>query len=118
MLSKRGYGFKVEEHALRWFLENRPGSRCIAKNYYSKVGELDLVFEEPGPRGVELVFLEVKARIGVPPSYECVDYRKRRRLALAAKRFLIRYRGPASQIRFDFLVWDGSDWDHLINAEL
>ena len=138
------FGSHIEALAADWFLAHRSGSRLIAKNYRCKVGELDLIFEDPHrapltcellsyehfrgkqlsseskqPEKLELVFVEVKART-VRSRYAGIDSitpKKRRCLTRAAVRYLQNYRGPAQSVRFDFLFFekDGT-WTYLPNC--
>ena len=59
------------------------GYRCLAKNWHSRDGELDLVFR----RGHRLVFVEVRARrfgglVTAAESFDAEKYRRVRRCAL------------------------------------
>lgn len=101
-------GGAAEEAAAR-FLAAR-GLQLIARNYRTRMGEIDLVARE----GETLVFVEVRrrssARFG--GAAESVDARKRMRIASAARHFLARLqREPAC--RFDVVTLEGdgvSEW--------
>ncbi len=85
--------------ARRW-LEGL-GWKCLAANYRSRRGEIDLVFRE----GEGLVFVEVKARsrrAWVRPA-GAVNARKRRLLSLAAMDYLRQVRHPPVVVRFDIV---------------
>lgn len=77
----------------------RRGYRIVARNWTSRLGELDLVVT----RGGLLVFVEVKARtssrLGGP--YEAVTHSKQRRLRRLAEAFLAAERPAATRFRFD-----------------
>jgi putative endonuclease len=109
-------GKNTEDQALAWFLKRFP-ARLHSRNYRCKVGELDLIFEQPGELGDELIFVEVrarKARASVS-GVESIGPKKLQRLRKAINHFLVSYRGRAKQIRVDVLSWDGGTWTHLPN---
>lgn len=113
------FGKEAEERALSYFLETRPGARLLERNFHSRGGEVDLIFEEPSSRSGVLVFVEVRARAagGILQGLETLDPRKRRRLARVIRYYLAsRYRGGAREMRVDVLSWDGHTWTHLKNA--
>ena len=122
------FGLEVEKSAAEWFLIHHPTSQLLARNYRCKSGELDLVFEEKvysdvdGPekaeRGVELVFVEVRARCegSWVSAVESIDLRKQKKLRRVIEHFLAQYRGRAHSARFDVLAWDGKHWTHVPNA--
>jgi putative endonuclease len=117
LYSKTETGRRVEARALVFFLETRPESRLIARNWRCRSGELDLVFEEaPGPgRAPELAFVEVRfrdAQSAWQTPLESVGGPKLIRLRRAMGVFLARYRGPARSVRLDVLEWDGKGWAH------
>jgi len=95
-------GGAAEEAAAR-FLAGK-GLQVIARNYRTRLGEIDLVARE----GETLVFVEVRrrssARFG--GAAESVDLRKRMRIESAARHFLGRLqREPAC--RFDVVTLEG-----------
>ena len=77
----------------------RRGYRLVARNWTSRVGELDLVVARDGT----LVFVEVKARasprFGGP--YEAVGSAKQRKLRLVAETFVAAEHPDAARFRFD-----------------
>ena len=85
--------------AAAWDAYRRRGYRLIARNWTSRVGELDLVVA----RGGTLVFVEVKARassrFGGP--HEAVGSAKQRKLRLLAETFLATEHPEAALFRFD-----------------
>lgn len=77
------------------------GYRVLARRYRTPVGEIDLIAR----RGRRLVMVEVKARPTEALARQAVPERQRRRIAMAARRFLAanpRYRDHA--VRFDVVA--------------
>ncbi len=77
------------------------GYRVLARRYRTPVGEIDLIAR----RGRRLVVVEVKARPTEALARQAVPERQRRRIAMAARRFLAanpRYRDHA--VRFDVVA--------------
>ena len=122
--SKTETGRQVEGRALLYYLETRPGSRLIARNWRTRGGEIDLIFEESsaarggpvaGRERVELVFVEVRFRdaaTAFQTPLESVGGMKLRRLKRAMGLYLVQYRGPGRSLRLDVLEWDGKVWAH------
>jgi len=81
------------------------GLRCLARNFRTRRGEIDLVMRD----GRELVFVEVRKRRGAAhgDGLESVTAAKRRRLAAAASAYLQRCRGNPP-CRFDVVALDGA----------
>lgn len=109
-------GRDSETQALKWYL-SQGFYRLLTRNYRCRWGEIDLILEEE--RGVhhpiELVFVEVRSRSHHNNwnGAESIRAKKQRRLRVTAEHFLSRYRGPATEIRFDLLYWDGTKWSQL-----
>ena len=93
----RGLG-RVGEAAAARFLEQR-GLVILARNLRSRLGEIDLLARDRST----LVFVEVKARRGVPgdPPQAAVDVRKRARLSRLALGYLAGRRLGERSCRFD-----------------
>ncbi len=95
-------GGSAEEQAAR-FLE-REGLEVIARNYRTRLGEIDLVARDRGT----LVFVEVRlrssARFGGAAA--SITPAKRRRVELAARLFLSRL-DPLPPCRFDVVALEG-----------
>lgn len=120
-LSKLHFGLQIEAQAEEWYLARNPGSRLLDRGFRWRGGEIDLIFEEPSrlwQGRTELVFVEVRARL--PGSWESgvdsVRGTKLKRLRAGITVYLSRYRGQAYGARLDLLGWDGTSWEHLINA--
>lgn len=80
----------------------RAGYRIVARNYRSRLGELDLIAEEKGT----MVFVEVKTRrdgAAVGP-FEAVTAAKRRQMARVATEYLVRHGGSDRPARFDVVA--------------
>ena len=103
---RRSLGAAAED-AARALLE-REGQTTLARNVNYRFGELDLVMRD----GDTVVFVEVRYRHdhrfgGAAGS---VDFRKRRRIVLAARAWLARQRGLAdAACRFDVVTVQGAD---------
>lgn len=105
-------GKKAEDDAVSFCLSDAPpGTRVIARNWRSRLGEIDLVLEQ----GCILVFTEIRWRKH-EGALESVDARKRRRLELAARAFLSRYYGKATDVRFDVIAGSGEQWIWIRDA--
>ena len=96
-VSTRALGQVGEAAAVR-FLRRR-GLVILARNLRSRLGEIDLLAQD----GPTLVFVEVKARRGVPgdPPEAAVDARKRARLIRLALGYLAAHRLGERACRFD-----------------
>jgi putative endonuclease len=86
------------ERAAERFLERR-GLRTMARNYRTRMGEIDLIMLD----GEELVFVEVRFRSNerFGGGAATVDPRKQRRLVRAAEHYLMQRRKADSPCRFD-----------------
>jgi putative endonuclease len=80
----------------------RRGCRLLARNYRSRLGELDLVVLDAGV----VVFVEVKTRRGgrAGGGTEAVSPQKRRRLLRLARHFLAAHGLEGSPCRFDVIA--------------
>lgn len=96
-----------------WFLRLK-GWRLLAQRYKTPVGEVDLVMR----RGGVTAFIEVKARGSVDGAVESVSPRQARRIAAAARHFLMEDRKAALQAcRFDIVAVSPYHWPrHIENA--
>lgn len=88
------------ESLAAWLLRLK-GYRILARNYRTKVGEIDLIAR----RGSCLVFVEVKRRAGREQGLTAITPRQRQRIARAAEHFLAGYRGGTPEcLRFDAVL--------------
>ena len=97
-------GGEAEEAAARFLARN--GLEIVARNYRTRLGEIDLVARE----GATLVFVEVRMRSGTRfgGAAASIDHRKRARIEAAARQYLARLaREPAC--RFDVVTLDGDN---------
>jgi putative endonuclease len=92
------WGQRQAERHLR-----RQGCRTLARNWSASCGELDLVVCETDGT---LVFVEVKTRRSedFAPAGAAVNFRKQRRIARTAKRFVTQYHVSDSPLRFDVIT--------------
>ncbi len=109
--SARRAGAEAEERAAR-FLERR-GLEIVARNYRTRLGEIDLVARD----GATLVFVEVRMRScsrygGAAAS---VGWRKRARIEAAARQFLSRL-ARVPPCRFDVVAVEGDAPEWLRGA--
>lgn len=98
------FGEKAEQLALE-HLESC-GLTLVARNFRCRLGEIDLVMQEKQ----SLVFVEVRFRktSRFASALESVDFRKQRKLTLAAGLFLGRHREFRDHaVRFDVVAFDG-----------
>lgn len=95
-------GEAAEEFAARYLAAQ--GLAILARNYRTRLGEVDIVARE----GAVLVFLEVRLRSWAAwgGAAASVDARKQRRIVAAARHFLSRLRAEPP-CRFDVLTLDG-----------
>lgn len=100
----RKTGFEKEEIVATYLSEN--GFRIVERNFYSKVGEIDII----GYDGEYLVFVEVKYRSGksLENPLAAVGMSKMRKICRTADFY--RYRNkiaPDTPIRYDVVgMWD------------
>jgi putative endonuclease len=94
------------------FLGSR-GLAIVARNYRTRLGEIDLIARD----GATLVFVEVRlrsdARFGGAAA--SVTPRKRRRIVAAARQFLMRFE-RVPPCRFDGVAIDGNGCEWLRGA--
>ena len=112
-IDKRTIGFQFERMAEAFLAQK--GLRLLARNLHFRGGEIDLVFEEVGPRGVTLVLVEVRMRqrgAWITPEESLVGV-KNRRVLKAAQGFLLGYRGKANEVRLDLVAIEGDRIRHL-----
>ncbi len=83
-MNKRQMGNRREEQAVSFL--RKKGYRILARNFYCRQGEIDIIGEHEG----YLVFIEVKYRggRGCGDPAEAVDWRKQQKLYRAARYYL------------------------------
>jgi len=94
-------GAEGEERAARHL--ERAGFRIVARNWRSRLGELDIVALD----GETVVFVEVKLRHEPFNALEAVDRRKQHRLSRLAFDFLKRHGMLGVSARFDVVAVEG-----------
>jgi putative endonuclease len=102
--SRRLTGDHFEALACRML--ERHGLSCVARNYLTRDGEVDLIMRD----GRELVFVEVRYRAsrGFGDAAASITPAKRQRIVRAARHFLATHRGFGSvACRFDVVTYDG-----------
>lgn len=112
-MNKRTEGTRFERIAGAYLKEE--GYRILEENFRCRYAEIDLVCRD----GRYLVFVEVKARSALSKGmgYEAVDWRKQRRICLAARVYLKRYRvDPSAPVRFDVVSIDNGRIRLIRNA--
>ena len=115
MFSRRAFGKEAENRA-KCYLKKK-GYQFIEANYYTKDGEIDLIFKDRD----YLVFIEVRAKrditFGRPE--ETIKKTKIERCKKAAQKYLY-YKQIESLCRFDVLAvtYLDKEWSyhHFINA--
>ena len=95
-------GDQAEKNAEQ--LLNKHGLKTIARNYRSRVGEIDLVMQD----GETLVFAEVRYRKNHywGTALETISQYKQTKIVAAAESYLLKHRHPGP-IRFDVIGFDG-----------
>jgi putative endonuclease len=96
-------GDVFETRALAYLRGQR--MKLLARNVRCRGGELDLVMRDEAGA---LVFVEVRARASrrFADAASSIGASKRARIVLAARHFLMRWRGPVPPCRFDVVAFD------------
>ncbi|MFC1724139.1 YraN family protein [candidate division KSB1 bacterium] len=99
-MNKREKGKKSEDMAKNFLLSK--GYRFIQRNFYTKSGEIDLIFEDNN----EIVFVEVKSSKGdyYGQPEERIDRTKVKRLTGSARIFLAANKIHDKDCRFDVIA--------------
>ena len=108
----RAIGNKGEDLAVK-FLEDK-GLSIIARNYYMRGGEIDIIFAD----GDTTVFCEVKQRasskFGEPS--QAVDIHKQRKICKAALDYSVKNKNLDENYRFDIIEIIDKYVNHIENA--
>lgn len=113
MNNKRQIG-KVQEELAKTYLE-KEGYQILTSNYYSRVGEIDLIAMD----GKYLVFVEVKYRSNNHYGYpeEALTYYKMKSIIKTAKWYLVRHGiSEDAPCRFDVVTILGENVKIYKNA--
>ena len=107
MKNKREIGTKFEEIAKK-FLEGK-NLVFIESNYYTKYGEIDLIFLQKNPRTI--VFVEVKYRKNnnYGEAIEMVSKRKQEKIIKSSQIYLIKNRWR-DNVRYDIIGITGNNF--------
>src|SRR3989344_4534989 len=107
MKGKRGWGDKGEEYACQLLKKN--GYKIIERNYRCKLGEIDIIAEDPAPSPEQegtLVFVEVKTRwsrrFGLPA--EAVTPRKLYKIKKVGEYYLLSHTEAPKKQRIDVVA--------------
>ncbi|NLF44469.1 MAG: YraN family protein [Syntrophomonadaceae bacterium] len=97
---KKELGRHGEEKAACYLVEQ--GYKIIARNYYTRFGELDIICT----KGKDIYFVEVKTRTSLKYGYpeEAITYKKRENLRKAAFIYLNSTGCPFTQMHFDVIT--------------
>ena len=106
-------GIAGEIIAENW-LKEQHGMRSLERRFRTKAGEIDLIMQD----GDTLVFVEVKTRMNASPGTGllAVDRRKQKRLANAARLYLILKGNNRCECRFDVIEVSKDDILYIPNA--
>jgi putative endonuclease len=105
-------GALAEARACAWL--QRQGLRIVQCNYRVRGGEIDIIAHDRRC----LVFVEVRQRADVRygGAAASVDARKRARLLLAARHYLMRVGDAELRCRFDVIAIDGGELHWIRDA--
>lgn len=112
-MNRKKIGDVGESFAIDYLVKN--GMTIIDRNYYTKYGEIDIVFKD----GKYLVFAEVKDRNGSAwgTSTDAVTYTKTRKIYNSARIYLYnKHISENSFIRFDVIAIQNGEINWIKNA--
>ena len=112
-IDRRKIGTAYEQEAVL-FLKQK-GYRIIARNYYCKQGEIDIIAVDQN----YLVFVEVKYRSKKKSTsaLEAVTLQKQRHIIRSAQCYLYQNGYPEdTSCRFDVIAIQGDTMQHIVNA--
>lgn len=113
MKNNRSVGTDYEQKAAQYLREH--GYQILEMNFCCRMGEIDLIAKEGG----YLVFIEVKYRAGTQMGepQEAVNYRKQRKICMAASYYCLRHNIPPQQpCRFDVAACLAGEWTIIRDA--
>ncbi|MEI7542320.1 MAG: YraN family protein [bacterium] len=106
--SKRDKGDFYEDAVV--LLLKKKGYKLLERNYFAKLGEVDIIAEDVKKR--TLIFVEVKSKekSGKVHPFEAVDVRKQKKIILAASEYMMAHNITDYFIRFDVagVILDGN----------
>lgn len=111
-MNTRSRGNRGEDIAARYIEQS--GGRILARNYYVRGGEVDIIFEQDGVT----VFCEVKLRTSgrFGSGAEAVTPVKQRRICRAALDYAYNNKSIDETFRFDIIEITGGKISHIKNA--
>ncbi|MEE9321864.1 MAG: YraN family protein [Granulosicoccus sp.] len=115
MDSRHKKGQLAERRACQ-FLESH-GLACLERNYRLRIGEIDLVMQEPASGTIVFVEVRYRQRRNHCSALESIDHRKQAKLRRTARAWLQQHADDRTSARIDVVVFDGDDapqW--IINA--
>ena len=111
--NRRSQGNQFEKLAANYLVEK--GLTIIETNFYSKMGEVDIICKD----NEYLCFVEVKYRknASAGSALEAVNFNKMRKICRAADYYLMTHPKFAnSSIRFDVIAIENGHLEYVINA--
>lgn len=112
-MNKRSIGKKYEELATQYLLNNN--FKILAKNFNTKIGEIDIVAKDDE----YLCFIEVKFRNSADfgRAIEAVDEYKQKKIINTSKIYLYQNNiSFDSKIRYDVICFDKENITYIKNA--
>lgn len=113
-MNTRRTGDRGEELALRYL--SRRGYKLVRRNYRTRYGEIDLIFNH----GETLVFVEVKLRRGIEygDPLESVTSGKQQQVRAVAEQYLAEVQPEFDGLRFDVVgILDVGVRPHITHVE-
>ena len=108
----RSIGVQSEAQAIQFL--NGLGYSCLANNFHSDKGEIDLIVQDPNG---ELIFVEVKYRKSIDErAFDSITQRKQRAIIHTARTYLMNHQAPYTAVSFGVLVHDPHGWHWIPNA--
>jgi len=113
-MNNRAIGTKYEGIAMEYLIKK--GYCQLAKNYYSRYGEIDLICKDK--KKGEIVFVEVKYRKNLKygNGMESITISKQKKLIKTATIYLKEKKIKDNPYRFDIISILGGDIEHIKNA--
>ena len=108
----RSIGNQSEAQAIQYLCGL--GYSCLAHNFFSDKGEIDLIVQDTNGR---IVFVEVKYRKRIDErAFDSITQRKQRAIIHTAKTYLLNHHAPYTAVSFGVLVHDPHGWHWIPDA--